>query len=524
MVCRAPRRAVWTGAFMSRSLKLLVGSAVLAAGTTGSLAQNISNETWLGQVGGTNTITIDQSGRNNQAGANNTALRLNQDGNDNALTITQFGHRNQVGAAPFSAPPTGINQFGGSNRITINQRTAQDAVVDGGNVIGAIFQRSAYVLLEATNILTILQSEEAGNGGAANHGVGTVRQIHAGATGNPNEATITQTGGGSGEGNYLGDLYQFGAGNVFSLAQRNQGNELIDVRQIGSANTATVEQGLFAGIIGGNLVEYLHQFGLKNVSNVVMLGSNNAVQRILQINAHLGLSALGNVVKITLGSEDSGSTGNGNVDDFASGAARDVSAAQANVVQIGDYNRASITIAGTDNKFGARQIGDDNDAIISIGALDGQAAQRNESAIFQDGIGNDFSHTVLGNDNVGAVRQFGDRNRLSIEQRGHANLAEAVIVGNGNNREGAFAGVAASALSGLDLRPGDLFQKGLNNTIRVNVAGNGNRFAFHQDGVWNVASSTVVGWDNQLVVVQIGNDNTAITQQYGNRNVAVIRQ
>ncbi len=509
---------------MSRSLKLLIGSAVLAAGTTGSLAQNISNETWLGQVGGTNTITIDQSGRNNQAGADNVALRLNQDGNDNILAITQFGHRNQVGAAPFAAPPTGINQFGGSNRIEIEQTTAQDAVADGGNVIGAIFQRSAYVLLEATNILRIVQSEVFGNSGAANHSVGTVRQIHAGRAGDANTARITQTGGGYGEGNYLGDLYQFGAGNLFDLTQRNQHNEVIDVRQIGSNNTATVEQGLFAGIIGGNLVEYLHQFGLRNLANVVMLGSNNAVQRILQINAHLGWSALGNVVTITLGSEDSGSTGNGNVDDFASEAARAVSAAQANVVQIGDYNRAAITIAGVDNKFGARQIGDDNDAVISVGALDGQAAQRNESAVFQNGTGNYFSHVVLGNDNVGAARQFGDRNRLSIEQRGHANLAEAVIVGSGNNFAASFSDLAASVLPTPDLKPGGLFQKGLNNTVRANVTGNDNRFGFYQEGGWNVASSTVIGSGNEVVVVQIGNDNTATTIQYGNRNVAVIRQ
>lgn len=513
---------------MQRSSGLLTGSVMLlAAAVTGAAAQGIGNETWLGQVGGTNTIAIDQTGRNNQAGADNVSLRLNQNGDNNLLTISQFGHRNQVGAAPFEVPPTGINQIGSSNEISIVQQTARDAF-EGSNIVGAVFQRSADLLLRPTNILSIFQGEigifqdRHGGNGEAGHVVGVVRQIHTGADQAANRASISQTGGGLDSGNVLGALHQEGTANEFRLTQDNQSNEVRDARQIGHDNRASVEQGLFAGFAGGNLVEYLHQFGFRNISQIVMLGSNNVIQRIFQDNGLLGASAVGNMVNVTLDSEENGSTGNGRTGDFLSLAARDVSAAQSNVEQIGDHNRASITITGADNRFGTRQHGDDNDVIISIAELHGQSARNNESAVFQKGTGNSLTHFVLGKDNVGAVRQFGDMNKLSIEQRGNGNLAEAVISGNSNNLAAAFSGLAA--VPGLDLRPGQLYQKGLGNTILSDTAGNNNNFAFHQDGGWNVAESMIIGNGNQVVMAQIGNGNVAITRQVGNGNVAVIRQ
>jgi len=501
---------------------IFAGAALAAVGAPQAFAQSISNETWLGQVGGTNTIVIDQSGRNNQAGADNAALRLNQDGDDNSLSITQFGHRNQVGAVFFLNRPTGVNQIGDNNEITITQQTARDAF-DGSNVVGSILQNSAYLLGEPANLLTIFQSDIGGSG-QAGHRIGSVRQVYAGAGETPNQATITQLGGGLDEGNDLDNLYQSGGGNVFTLTQENQLNKVGDARQIGQGNVATVEQGLFSGIVGGNLVEYLQQFGYRNLTEVVMLGSNNVVQHILQINALLGPSAIGNIANITLDSEDNGSTGNGGVGDFLSAAALAVSAAQSNVVQIGDYNRVAITITGADNKFGTRQFGEDNDVFISIGELAGQTAQRNESAVFQNGTDNYFSHTVLGSDNVGAVRQFGERNRLSVEQLGQGNLAQANMLGNGNNYEPGFTGLAASLLAPADFKPGRLYQSGLNNSVEVNVTGDDNRFGFHQEGDWNVAESTVIGTGNQVVVIQIGSGNAAITYQSGSGNTAVIVQ
>ena len=502
-----------------------VGMVAAAVAATGARAQGVSNEAWLGQVGGTNTITIDQSGRSNQAGADNVRLRLNQDGNDNVLSITQFGHRNQAGAAPYLSAPTGINQVGGSNKIDVTQRNAAEAF-DGTNIIGAIFQRSADLLLESANILTILQSEAGGNGGAAHHQVGTVSQVFTGGwSDRPNQASISQTGGGFGEGNSLERLYQRGTANSFTLTQQDQSNEVVDARQIGSGNRAFVGQGGFAGFVGGNFLEYLHQFGVDNVARVVMQGSNNAVQRILQINAHLGASALGNKVRVSLNGEDNGGTGIGGVGKFQSDAARAVSVGQANVVQLGDYNRTAITIAGVENKFGAQQFGEDNDVYISIGALGGVSAQKNESAVFQVGTDNSFSHVALGSENVGAARQFGDYNRLWIEQRGNRNLAEAVIVGSLNNFDVAsFTGLSPSALPSADFRPGRLYQQGLDNAISVKVTGSGNRFGFYQAGNANVAESIIVGAGNQVVVVQIGNDNVSLTQQYGSNNSAIIRQ
>ena len=510
---------------MVRSLKWLAGSvALVALSATGAAAQNISNETWLGQVGGTNTITINQSGRNNQAGADNMAYRLNQDGNDNVLSIDQFGHRNQAGAAPLLGL-TGINQIGGSNTIDIVQHTAADAL-SGINIVGAVRQHSAYVLLEPTNILTIRQNEDSGLDGAAGHMVGTVRQDFTGGESHaPNTATITQTGGGLEEGNYLGSLQQTGTANLFDLMQHNQSNEVTDARQFGSGNVATVTQGLLTGLVGGNLLQYLHQFGVRNVSEVVMQGSQNAIQRIFQFNAHLGASASGNKVKVTLSGEDNGSTGNGGIGDFRSTAARDVSAAQGNIVQIGDENLATITITGTDNKFGTQQFGERNYIVVAVGALDGEAAQRNESAVFQIGTENYFTHDVLGSDNVGAARQFGDYNRLAIEQSGNGNLARAMITGDRNNSDGrVFTDLVRAMLPSGDVTPGRLYQNGLGNSVSVTVTGSDNLFGVHQHGAGNVAESIIVGGFNQVAVMQVGDGNVALTAQYGSGNIAVIRQ
>src|SRR5690606_35452304 len=238
-----------------RSFGFAAGSALFAwGGATGALAQNISNEAWLGQIGGTNTITIGQNGRNNQAGASNTAWRLSQDGNDNVLVIDQFGHRNQVGAEDLAPSITGINQIGSRNEIDIEQSTGQHAFNDL-NVVGAIYQASRYsMMLNPANKLTVRQSgEEAG------HHVRTVRQFYfgSGAGDDFNEASITQTGGGPDDaGNRLGDLFQWGTSNSFTLIQGDQANTVSDVRQSGQGNVAEVEQDLFSEFVGGNLLQY----------------------------------------------------------------------------------------------------------------------------------------------------------------------------------------------------------------------------------------------------------------------------
>lgn len=542
-----------------RSFGLAAGTALLAwGGATGALAQNISNEAWLGQIGGTNVITIDQSGRNNQAGANNTAWRLNQDGNDNVLVINQFGHRNQVGAEDLAPSITGINQVGSRNEIDIKQSTGQHAF-SGFNVVGAIYQASRYsVMLNPANKLTVRQSgEEAG------HHVRTVRQFYFGSGSGDdfNEASITQTGGGPDEaGNRLGDLFQWGTSNSFTLIQGDQANTVSDVRQSGNGNVAEVEQDLFSEFVGGNLLQYLHQFGFGNIVNVAMKGEHNAIQRIFQFNAYLGaVPESGNTVLVTLRGKGNGGS-YGGISNFLSNAALAVSAAQADIVQIGDKNHVSIEISGEDNRFGSVQFGDDNHAEVSVASLSGTSAldaSRNESALFQSGTGNHSSHTVRGSDNVGAARQFGAYNRLTVDQQGDGNLADVfqsgrrnqleVVqrgggVGNGNlavvtifgdrnnsalGGAASFSGLVASALAapGLPaLTPGRLFQEGLANNVRAEVYGDDNRFAFHQQGNGNLAESIVIGSGNQLAVVQIGNSNIATVAQYGSGNSAVILQ
>ncbi len=507
----------------------------LVAGANGASAQNISNETWLGQVGGLNTITINQSGRNNQAGASDTFYRLNQNGNDNVLTIDQYGHRNQAGATPYQFPPTGINQVGGSNEIGVRQSTATNAV-DGGNVVGAIYQFSSFLLQNTSNLLTIIQNEEGGSG-EAHHGVGVIRQIYTGNDSHlRNEAQITQKGGGADAGNFLGYLTQAGRANFFFLLQEVASNVVLSAIQTGNTNRASVTQ--VAGT--HNRVEYLHQWGHRNDAEVTMEGSRNVVEQIFQYNILLGQAAQGNIAKVALHGEGNGGP-TGFADQFVSDAALEISVAQANIVQIGELNNVSVTIAGDDNRYGTQQFGENNDAIIALGKPATavsvvESANENESAVFQSGDDNVMSHMIMGDRNVAAVQQFGNANALEIvqisegklsipNQRG--NLAKVFIAGHRNNNipfADQFADSVELVAASVDLRPGRFYQDGLNNTILASVTGSDNSFGVHQVGNFNSAEMTVMGSFNQVVVVQLGDNNIAIAQQFGNGNTAIIQQ
>lgn len=495
-----------------------------------AMAQNVSNEVWIGQTGGTNTVTITQTGRTNLAGADNVDLRLNQDGEFNKLSIDQYGWSNQAGAAPFDSPPRGISQTGDRNEIDIRQYTGRDAE-NGSNIVGAIWQESPFLLSTTANELTIIQTEEAGLGevvidAAAGHSIGTVTQIFSteDASGTTaNTASLTQRGGGFGAGNAIGSLRQEGAGNSFVAIQSGQSNHVHDARQLGTGNDSDIQQN--GG--EGNLLEYSQQAGFANVSKVHMSGSRNAVQRILQNNQQMDAGAAGNRAKVILKGEGNGGTGNGGTGDFHSAAARNVSAAQANVVQLGDDNDVSITIAGDDNKFGAHQVGEGNGVVLAISAVESQTASRNESAMFQIGDDNYVSHQVIGSDNVGAVRQFGERNRLAIDQQGDHNLADIFVRGNDNNATAStFTGTALSvALAVASLQPGAVRQQGLNNIATAEVGGTGNNnFGFHQAGDDNSIASTIDGFRNELAVVQTGYTNRSIAVQTGTGNTLGIHQ
>lgn len=518
---------------MARLVVRLAGSSILAsfvAAAPAAMAQNVSNEVWIGQTGGTNTVTITQTGRTNLAGADNVVLRLNQDGEFNKLSIDQYGWSNQAGAAPLDNPPRGINQSGDRNEIDIRQHTGRDAE-DGTNLVGAIWQESPFLLSETANALTIIQTEEGELGevvidAAAGHSIGTVTQIFdaRGASGpNANTASLTQRGGGFGVGNTIGALLQEGAGNSFVAIQSGQSNRVHDARQFGTGNDSDIQQN--AG--EDNLLEYSQQVGIRNISKVHMSGSRNAVQRILQNNQQMGAGAAGNRAKVILKGEGNGGTGNGGTGDFLSDAARNVSAAQANVVQLGDDNDVSITIVGDDNKFGTHQIGEGNGAVLTISAPEGQIALRNESATFQIGDDNSVSHQVIGSDNVGAVRQFGERNRIVIEQQGDYNLADILVRGNDNNATAStFTGTALSvALTVASLQPGTVRQQGLHNVATAQVDGTGNNnFGFHQLGEDNSIAGSIDGFRNELAVVQTGHTNRSISVQTGTGNTLGIRQ
>ena len=450
--------------------------------------------------------------------------QINQDGVDNRLLIEQFGHSNEAGTRIFGTDTilSGINQFGDRNEIEIDQATGENAE-DGSNVVGAIRQVSTSPL-EGSNVTNRLVVDQSG-AGAAGHYVGNIVQIFTGdGTSAANLATIAQTGGGLGQGNVLDALRQTGVGNTFTLSQDGQSNTVRIARQVGTANISNILQEN-----EGNLVELSRQFGVRNSSIVRMVGMRNTIDQIYQDNN--GWGTIGNTAEVRLVGDGNG--GASVAAAFYSSAANAITA-QGSIFQDGDQNDVSITIVGDDNRFGSRQLGDGNTALITIGrnGNDSIKANGNDSAIFQDGADNFFSHDVIGNGNVGAVSQEGDNNRVTIVQRGNGNVADVGILGDNNNGQGSFFTPGSSAqlvasLAPSSLQPGLIFQQSstdLGNTAFARVTGSDNNFGFHQNGDDNVIASFINGGFNQLAVVQVGNGNTSLSTQTGAGNSLGVHQ
>ena len=172
-----------------RAPKLLsLAALLLAAAAAGpAYAQNVSNEAWLGQVGGLNVLDIVQEGRGNSAGADNVYLLLGQDGVGNSLKLDQYGFDNKLGTL-FATEPAfarGVWQRGDLNAISITQR---NVAADGTNVLGSIQQSSRYNLppgADAFNALSVEQTADGDATGIGGHYVGRIVQTQAGDADGP---------------------------------------------------------------------------------------------------------------------------------------------------------------------------------------------------------------------------------------------------------------------------------------------------------------------------------------------------
>lgn len=529
-----------------RTVRVGLFAFALAAGTGAAEAQNVSNEAWLGQVGGLNTLDITQEGRGNSAGADNVWLLLGQDGVGNNLTLNQYGYDNKLGTLFANEPEyaRGVWQRGDLNVMNITQRNTADG---GTNILGSVQQWSAYNLTDGSNAfnsLRVIQTAEDDATGIGAHYIGRIVQSNTGAgDATRNAVFIVQRGGGDGEGNVLANLRQTGSGNTFGIIQSGNANRIGEVPPADGSLPigGIVQQGTenWAWLVQNgteNLIEYVQQYGDENAARVRLSGDRNVISQIFQNSESWGLLATSNRIVVTISGDDNGGSGAGWVGELIElPALATPGIAQGVFSQIGDENDISLVIlSGIENKYGVTQVGDGNDAHISISGEGVGDASRNETAIFQKGEVNYVSHTVTGSDNAGAIRMEGDSNRIELVQRGTFGTARITIDGDNNNAgTTSLFGVALDLTASLDeetLTPGRIVQVGAGltgndaNTIGIDVVGSSNAFTAFQDGASNVLTSSIVGFGNALAVAQMGNGNTSLSAQSGSGNSLAVLQ
>lgn len=496
---------------MGRRRQRYIGAAIGAAAFAFPLdatAQTLGNEVWIGQTGGTNTITIVQEGRDNRAGEDNVFLRLDQDGDENSLVIEQQGGSNRAGVGDYlDVRPSGITQVGRGNSVSVDQ--SNDAFATDAapfNIIGAVYQQSLRTFSgEAANIAEIEQF----SGTAGRHAVGSVVQYNlTGDDAAANVLKIVQSEGGA-TGNFVDEVYQEGSANSAATLQSNEANTIGQIRQFGIGNRLDAEQH------GGraNAIAFVQQTGSENTSHIRLSGSGNTVERVLQNND--ASNGLRNLVNVLIKGRDNGG-------EFRSAVALALDGvARANLTQIGGNNDINVEIDGTENRYGVTQDGDDNEADLSISAVQGAQATGNEQVIFQSGRANLAVQQVVGSENVAAIRQDGDDNAVRVTQRGNRNLVDVDIFGSGNN---ALLGNLVIAVDGEGLNSGTLVQTGNMHGLSATVQGSSNAFAVRQDGEAHRIMIEMTGPSNTTGIVQTGIANTSMTSQSGMENSLSVRQ
>ncbi len=433
---------------------LMAGAAVLAMGTGAAWANE--NKTYLDQEGTNNTSLVVQSGVNNEAGA--VGLEMQQVNFQNDLNILQSGDNNDIGLEDVGVRQTSNRSNPGDigNTLSITQSS-------GSNTVGSVDQtaRGTNTSL-GVNRATIVQGGVLGL-----NRVGTVVQDRGSST--SNLLDVTQTG----TGDVLENVYQRG------LAGGNQANSI----------NVTMQGVAVGGFSAGNGREATLD-GFANIAGVesstLRQGFNNDRSR-------------GNSMTLVI---------TGFANDFG-------------VTQDGVGNTiGTLEIGGIDNSVGIRQDGDRN--TVSIAAV--------------TGIGNEIGVEQFQNDNTASVSVAGSFNRFGVLQDGDGNMATVSIDGN-NNGQPVFCGflcfsleqatydnpaVTVAGTSGFEA--GMIKQEGDFNDASLTVDGNDNLFGMLQDGDLNIATSTIDGNNNQVAIAQVGNENITVVTQIGNGNIMGVSQ
>lgn len=552
----------------------------------------------IDQQGDNNTASVTQSGSRNDAGR---ALDdMLQSGTGNSLTIEQTGDDNQVGASAAAAfggwTNRGVEQHGTNNSATVMQSGPFA-------VINELYQDTNGAS-GGTNTLSITQSASSPNNdgsiGFANV-ISRVEQINTGSA--QNRVTISQDRSTDGElgnnygrnvigdrrgadgayatreGNIENGVRQDGSGNTADLTQVGDRNAITQVHQTGDGNNATVSQdNTGSGARGDfNLVHNIRQdsagHATGNTANIVQDGLRNG-QPAFALGSYAGMAgATERVVKQIGGGNDVDYLVTGNDNGFGfdqngtnnsvgtitvTGNGNDLGVRQdgtTNILALGD-------IAGDDNDVGVLQIGtnraeiklwdplgintsDDNDVWVDQNGTNTAATiaingDLNLALLEQDGS-NSADIAIKGDSNMIETRQglyagSGGTNSADIDVTGNSNMADLRqwgdntatlnITGDFNNNSGSTVwGGAAASVSGLTT-VGLMEQIGNGNSLDVTVSGsNDNLWATRQDGTNNKIVAMVSGGDgNQFGVIQTNSGNLANVTQTGNGNNAGVSQ
>lgn len=511
------------------AFKLIVCVAPIAM-TTAAFAQ--SNDVFLGQIGDTNTIAIEQTGARNRVGSEGERLRLNQLGDQNAIVILQVGEDNGVGGEDLGGAAifltgrlgsaSGLYQIGVGNRLDVEQRTAREG---GRNVLGAIRQDNASASPEQANEAIVRQTGGAfdpiGNQLGTSNGPGlhrideiTQRSSDDPSPQGPNRLAVQQ----SGLQQTVGQLHQDGAANTLAIRQTGEVNSLRMVRQDGATNAVDLREDGNLNTLG-NVI----QFGTAQAATVRIDGSGNLLEQIVQTGLG-GLKGTDNTAFVSIVGDRNGGDGIGG---YSAVSAQGVTLAAyaASLEQYGDRNALTLTI-GSDggradgNGFSALQTGTDNQASVVIG---GDASL---VSLLQSGDGN-----VLDLLQTSDAKQEADEggNRASLLQEGAMNRMETLQSGHGNRLDVRMTGDRNVAISGrpetgLTTLARGLEQNGRNLTALLEIAGNRNAVVLRQTGADHTAVGSILGDANTTVIFQSGTGHSAISRQFGARNYALIQQ
>jgi len=423
--------------------------------------------------------------------ADDNTARLDQSGSDNTALIEQ----------------SGVNQvFGSATRDSVQEGDRNELDVDqsgDGNSVG-------------------LTTNPAG--GRA----GFVQDNDVAGDANANTATITQSDNRNSVGAILQVTRDFGAPFV-------------------SGNTLTIDQSGDDNTLGGVRQDRNSPASVGNEATITMSGTDNFLNFTSQFNR--GGSAAGeeNTIDATISGEANGR----DRDTGAVAGLRTFSAmtgVEANaLVQDGFANDINLNVSGNWNRVGIEQDGDNN----SVGSLD-ISGNNNTVGIAQDGsfnlvtlspltgFFNDIGVSQAGVTNQADLDVDGSANAFKVDQNGVENLTTLSITGNDNGegrafqdptRADALAAITAGASIGMDR--GIIVQMGDDNVVTHDVSGNGNVFAFGQEGNGNeiVGTQTSTAFDpqngtfgNQVAVYQGGNSNLASFSQIGSGNTMGIVQ